>query len=101
LRFTEQYQNRILPLVDRADDLRKKRNENLHALWQAMADADSGEFKYVARFRQSAPKGATKPTLDVTTPTDSELTSLAKEISECATELQQTFKDSFDLDVKV
>ena len=100
-RFSKPYQDRILPLIDRADDLRKKRNENLHALWQVMVDADPGEFKHVARFRQSASKKAAKPTLDVTTPTGAELTSLATDISECATELQRTFRDSFDLDVKV
>jgi hypothetical protein len=100
-RFSKHYQDRILPIIDHADDLRKKRNENFHALWQVMVDAHSGEFKHVARFRQTAPKGATKPKLDVTTPSDAELTSLAAEIAKCATELERAIKDSFDMDVKV
>jgi hypothetical protein len=100
-RFSKRYRGRILPLIDRADDLRKKRNENLHALWQVMADAQTGEVIGVTRFRQSAPRGAKQPKLEISTPSDKELTSLAKDIEKCAIELQRTIKDATDLDDKV
>jgi hypothetical protein len=100
-RFSKHYQDRILPLIQTADNLRKIRNENLHALWQVMVDAHTGEFVNVQRFRQSAPKGAKEVTLDVSTPLDSELTALAQEINQCAGDLIETLSHAYDMDENV
>jgi hypothetical protein len=32
-RFSPRYQARLLPFLDKSDDLREKRNDNIHALW--------------------------------------------------------------------
>ena len=63
-----------------------------------MVDSETANFVGVKRFRQSAQKGVPRTTLEVSTPSDGELTSLAKKIEKCATDLQRVVNDAWDLD---
>ena len=55
-RMTPHYQKKLLPFLDRSDTLRQERNENVHALWQIMHHADTGEFAHVLRVRKNGGK---------------------------------------------
>jgi enoyl-[acyl-carrier-protein] reductase (NADH) len=39
-RFSSHYQKQLLPFLRDSDNLRVQRNENIHALWQVMGDAN-------------------------------------------------------------
>jgi hypothetical protein len=98
-RMTPHYQQRLLPFLDKSDRLREQRNENVHALWQVMQRADTGEFAQVLRVRKNV--HAANPQVQIDSPNIDDLVRLADEIGACARELQAKFKDATDLDVKV
>src|SRR5262249_52163019 len=98
-RFSEHYQTQLLPLIAQADELRKSRNENLHAVWQVMVDANTGEFKEIRRFRHSPSKNGLQ--LDLATPSVDGLTNLAAKITDCANHLQETINHAYDMDERV
>ena len=100
-RVTKFYQARLLPLLDESDKLRKLRNDNVHALWQVMVNAETGNLRMFFRARVVVDKKSKSTSRKIGTPDLAELKNLAKDISVCAMELQSNFKHVWDMDEKV
>jgi hypothetical protein len=98
-RFSEHYQGQLLPLLERTDRLRRDRNKNIHALWQIMVNAETGQYVNVVRVTRTR-EGETSET-KISTPSPAELDKLANDLRECGQTLQNAFKHAFDLDEKV
>ncbi|QND70818.1 hypothetical protein [Tardiphaga robiniae] len=87
-RFSRRYIDRIQPLIDQADALRKERNKNFHALWQVFPQG-------VTRFSKDAGQ------LSVATPTPAEIEALAVSVNETTEKLAQQVRHAYDMDEKV
>lgn len=100
-RVGDYYQPRLLPLLDQSDHLRTMRNQNVHALWQEMVDADTGKFVHVLRARVTVDRRRMTTTTQVGPANLAEIETLADEIRGCARKLQTDFLHVWDMDEKL
>jgi hypothetical protein len=99
VRFKQRYRPRLLKVLKRVDELREKRNDAIHGLWQVMQD-EKGTFVGVYQFSKRSPKRGKVGKLSVEKPKAEDLEKLATDLGACFTELQSKFRRAFDLDEK-
>ncbi|MGJ5180390.1 hypothetical protein ACQR16_24480 [Bradyrhizobium oligotrophicum] len=97
-RVGDYYRPRLVALLDQSDTLRRLRNENVHALWQVMENADTGEFSHVLRARVTVDRRSRTTSTEVGPADLSEIENLARNMADLSRKLQTEFKHVWDMD---
>lgn len=94
-------QQQIIDLIEASRVLKNRRNENVHAVWSEMENADTGEFSHVARSRYEKDEKDKLIWLPHTTPTVHELEQFAVDLDKIARDLNECLATLWDLDEEV
>ena len=94
-------QEPVIGLIETGRALKNKRNENVHAVWNEMVDAQTGAFSHVARSRYNKDASGKLVWVPHTTPTVPDLEQFAAELDKNARELNECLADLWDTDEQV
>lgn len=99
-RFSKPYLDTVITIIDRATDLRKMRNDNVHANWMGIDFALSMTPGTILRLshRKANTFAAPAVALDVATPSPQDLRNVADGLSACADDLERVLRRSYDDD---
>ncbi len=98
---SESNYKKLEPLLDRAAELNKTRNEIVHAVWSKMVDANSGETVGVARSRYVFDKNLLEAKWDVKTPNLAEVLKTADDVFALVAEIEKWFQRVWDTDDRI
>lgn len=97
-RVSTHYRQTVLDLIEKARQLKDKRNESVHGVWGEMIEADTKTFVGVSRARYEKDKATKRVSWDLKTPTIEELDKLGADLRDVAHKLQELLKRVWDLD---
>jgi hypothetical protein len=101
LRVSPARQRPVIDLIETGGGLKDKRNENVHAVWCEMVEAETGTFSHVARSRYDTDADGKLVWVPHITPTVSELEQFAAELDKNARKLNECLADLWDTDEQV
>lgn len=100
-RISPARQRPVIELIETCRALKDQRNENVHAQWCEMAEAETGTFSHVARSRYDTDANGKLVWVPHITPTVSELEHFAAELDKNARKLNECLADLWDIDEQV
>jgi hypothetical protein len=100
-RVSQAKQQSVIDLIEKARTLKNKRNDNVHAVWGEMSEADTGNFIQVSRSRFEKDKSTRTTKWDVDVPTVQQIEALSHDLQKISHELNDRMSHLYDMDEDV